>query len=357
MVNQPVVPSAVAGQEFAQKMLEWNIVSLGGPLCTVSLSAGASLHELREAIERHAGVPRQGQRLYHALQELRVDADLASLPGGEAARELSLVRRPVEQARWLQELDEAHSAFDWMAGAEEDALADKEVVLMAVARDGRTFQFAAPELRADRQVAIAAVARSWLAFEHTSPELQADDEVAHAATTRDWGAVRYAAREPREELDLDSQFFMSSGILILFLFALLSKRWAASAVLAASLGFVHFVYEPREDMTIEAQYYSCIGLACALLVCLAAVDDGKFWFWVAQVIGAIGAGIWFMLSSREWFLLSPRVHACFRGLGCFLRCEAAQATQQQDACCKSIVEASCKSTEGRGEPIAMAPSC
>lgn len=312
MGTQHCATQAAAFQKcYKQGPLECNILGLGGQLCTVSLSKWATLQELRADIEDHCGVPQWSQRLCCALTELRSDGDLARLAARMEVLDLTLVRRPEEQARWLQELDASCSAFDWMAGAEEGARADKDVVMVAVARDGRALKFAAPELRADREVALAAVSRSWLALRYAAPELQADSEVTDAAVTRDWGPVQYAAREPREALELDSHIFVSLGLLVLFLCSLLLHRWAASCVLAASLGFVHFVYDPRNDLEVESQYYAGLGLGFALLLCLAAVD-GKFWFWAAQAVAAVGAGLRCLLASREWFLLPPRLHAFFR---------------------------------------------
>lgn len=341
MGNKHSAASGAAAQKWSEQdcaggALACNIVGLAGPICTVSLSAKASLLEVQAAIEAKSGVGRWSQRLYHALQEVRSDGDVARLSTEAQAVDLTLVRRPVKQTRWLQELDEANSAYDWMAHAEEDARADRDVALAAVARDGRTLQFVSEELQADREVALAAVARSWLAFEYASPELRADSEVANTAVARDWGAVRYAAREPREDLELDSHIFVSLGLVTLFLCAVVLRRWAAAGVLAASLASVHFVQDPREDMKVEQRYYAGMGLGFALLLCLAAVDDGKFWFWAAQVVAALGAGVWVMLTDREWFLLPPRLSACLCDLARRLHCRPGLGAQPKEACSTSV---------------------
>jgi hypothetical protein len=62
---------------------------------------------------------------------------------------------------------------------------DREVVLAAVAQNGRALEHASAELQGDREVVLAAVAQDGHALKHASAELQGDREVVLAALAHD----------------------------------------------------------------------------------------------------------------------------------------------------------------------------
>ena len=72
-----------------------------------------------------------------------------------------------------------------LAYAVPEIRADKEVVLMAVSRDGRALQFAAVELRDDREVVMKAVGHHGRAIEFASERLRGDLELAAMACTNE----------------------------------------------------------------------------------------------------------------------------------------------------------------------------
>lgn len=225
-----MVPLPAMGSQHsdAGANLECSVVGLGGPLCTVSLPAKASLRDLQIAIEVHTAVAQHSQRLFCGLRELRGDRDLAHLASSDAPVELSLVIRPAAQARWLEELNSRQRPIlDWAKAASEEARADREValavvaergsalqylapelqadrevVLSAVVCDGSALQFAASELRADRAVALAAVSHFGYALGVVAPELRADREVVLAAVARNGLALDYAAEKFQADRDI-----------------------------------------------------------------------------------------------------------------------------------------------------------
>ena len=60
---------------------------------------------------------------------------------------------------------------------------DKEVVLLAVSKDGHAVQFASDDLKSDRDVAIAAVSKDGHAIRYLSNNMKSDREIAMAAVT------------------------------------------------------------------------------------------------------------------------------------------------------------------------------
>merc|ERR1719336_3501230 len=140
-------------------MLECRVSGPGGSLCTVSVSSTAPLVELKAAIEASSGIHPDIQRLFLGRYELRrAEERIGTLvPAADQASgiELLLVRRTPEQRRWIRELQVAGpEGYAWFAGAAEAARADREVALSAVAHDGRSLEFASPELRADAEVVL-----------------------------------------------------------------------------------------------------------------------------------------------------------------------------------------------------------
>jgi uncharacterized membrane protein YqjE len=81
---------------------------------------------------------------------------------------------------------------------------DKEVVLAAVKRNGWALEYAAAELQRDKEVALAAVTLHGLALLYAATELKRDKEIVLAAVQQDSWALRYAA----EELKRDKAFVL-----------------------------------------------------------------------------------------------------------------------------------------------------
>jgi hypothetical protein len=75
----------------------------------------------------------------------------------------------------------------------------KEVVLVAVAQDGRALEYASEELRADKEVVLAAVAQDGRALRYASEGLTSDKEVVLAAVAQDGRALHYASDVLRQQ--------------------------------------------------------------------------------------------------------------------------------------------------------------
>ena len=172
----------------------------GGHVCTVHLEATATVAELKAAIEAKAGIPAVGQRLFHALQELRGRRSLGEqLPHSEAtpAYELLLVRRPAEQTKWLLAVAQDGHA---LRRAPAEVRADRVVVTAAVARNPSALAYASAELKNDREVVLAAVRRDGETLAYASPARQDDRAVVLAAIAQDADALRYASAARQAEL-------------------------------------------------------------------------------------------------------------------------------------------------------------
>lgn len=258
--SPPQPPTRIGG---GTEEVEVRVATLGGHLCTVHLGIGAGVATLKAAVEAQTGIPATAQRLLRGTMELV--SDWPSLPGSppgasaellrpdaetdveDEARlqplELSLVRRPAEQARWLEELARGSpfGARSWLKQAPEAARRDREVVylavrrnpaalefagqelkreralvLLAVAAHGHNLRFASPELRADREVALAAVTRSWTALQFAAAAMQSDREVVVTAVSLCGMALQYASSELRADREVVSAAYEGDARALLF---------------------------------------------------------------------------------------------------------------------------------------------
>lgn len=169
--------------------LELRINSPCDHICTVHLPAEATLHELQASIEANAQIPRASQVLFHGLHRLSHTGTLGdALPieGGCAREEeLLLVRKSREQIEWLQRVEEqpGNSVVEWLRQAPADVQRDKDVVLVAVAKDAGAFQCASAELREDSDVMWAAVTKCFKELKSASPALRDKSDLFVALAT------------------------------------------------------------------------------------------------------------------------------------------------------------------------------
>lgn len=173
------------------------VSGLGGHLCSLCLSPGATLAEVRSAVERGTGISAQEQQLVHGTQELASDAALRELAAGLGARplQLLLVRRDPERLRWLKEAAAVPFPAVWLWGQPDARRADREVVFLVVSRTGTALEHASEELRGDPEVVMAAVAQNARALRYASPELQAEPKVLLAAVASSASALQHAPQE------------------------------------------------------------------------------------------------------------------------------------------------------------------
>lgn len=172
----------------------------GDELCTVDLHTLSTVRELKADIERLCGVPLQQQRLILGSSELK-DSDVLGRVvdksdfGSDDVLDITLVKRPIEQADWLRLAEE-----NWEALLDHpSAWSDREVVIAAVSRCGRALLHADEEIRADRQVVIAAVKQNGLSLQYAAAELKADREVALEAISGCGRAIEFVGEQLRKE--------------------------------------------------------------------------------------------------------------------------------------------------------------
>lgn len=227
--------------------LDLNIVGLSGYLGTVSVDAHGSLACVKAAIEGGLGVPARGHRLLHEVTELRDGWTPASAQG---QIDLTLVRRPADQARWLREIEALNWAQvpSWMKGAPQGALADEEVVLAAAAKaGGNVLMYAASELRNDRRFILDLVTQSpsGRILEHVPLAFRRDHEIVLSAAELCPAAFRYAAEELRQDHKFVLAAVTQNGLILEFVpEALRRDSQVAHAAVASHGAALRFV--PRD---------------------------------------------------------------------------------------------------------------
>lgn len=223
-------------------LLELRIANPSGASFNINLKSGATLADLREAIETQTGFDPISQRLVlgGSNKELRGNGALQDSLAGlalDGVVELVLLRRTSDQVLWLQRLERqtAKEVKRWLGKQPPGMRADREVMLEAVAMDSRCLQLASEELKghgcehefwissklqvcklegdgvplhsckdgyalkyadddvkADRDIVLVAVTSNGGALGHADPDLQDDKEVVITAV-RNYGHALYHA--------------------------------------------------------------------------------------------------------------------------------------------------------------------
>ncbi|CAJ1360305.1 unnamed protein product [Effrenium voratum] len=200
----------------------------GKVLCRVAASADEPVEAVKDRVAAASGICSAEQRLLWGGRELQ------SLKDAPAHQELqlTLLRRPKEQAEWLQRVAQAESLSkapeliredrevlmaavkvddDALQWASPNLLADQSVVLEAVRRCGFALACACTSLQADREVVLAAVARHGLALESACESLRADVEVVLTAVEQDGNAFQFAALQLRGDRDFVLRAVQQNG--------------------------------------------------------------------------------------------------------------------------------------------------
>jgi len=150
--------------------IQVRVSCIGGTVCTVSACRSWTLRDVKIVVQAATGISLHEQRLLSGTFEPRDEDPLSRLPSGDFA-DVTLVRRPVEQARWMEEVE----------------------------LDGMQLRFAPPRLRQDREVVLAAVRQDARAFVFAAEELRGDVEIVRVATRNCAAVLRYvSANLPRD---------------------------------------------------------------------------------------------------------------------------------------------------------------
>ena len=91
-----------------------------------------------------------------------------------------------------------------LAYASEKILADKDLMLQAVKKDGQVLYYASKEIRDDKEVVLEAVKNKWLIIKYASKRIRGDKEVALAAITQKTDAAIYLTDEILKDPDIDA---------------------------------------------------------------------------------------------------------------------------------------------------------
>ncbi|CAK0877323.1 unnamed protein product [Prorocentrum cordatum] len=186
-----------------------------GSVCTLFAEPTWTVRRLKQAAQEATGVPARELRL---LTGSREHGELERLGGVLSARgdvacgaplELSCVRRCPEQARWLEAVA-ADATGDFLGEAPAHVRADREVVLAAVAQNGRALAHACDELRGDREVVLLALE------DREDPDALCHDQ--DAARDLEAGCPRCAVPPPRgmDRSDVVTVFGPDAGDCIWF---------------------------------------------------------------------------------------------------------------------------------------------
>jgi len=180
-------------------------LSVGDPSFQRSPSCSASGTDAAKAVAVAAGVVElvdDSSLEFAAAQPPFAETTQAAVAQPRRrTREVTLVRRPAEQAAWLEAVGNQDLA---LSIAPPEIRADREVVLAALRRFGAALQFAAPEFRACRECVLTAVRHrgGYLALDHAAPEFREDREVMREAVAWDGFALRYASEALRADREL-----------------------------------------------------------------------------------------------------------------------------------------------------------
>mmetsp|Transcript_79278 Transcript_79278/g.232865 ORF Transcript_79278/g.232865 Transcript_79278/m.232865 type:complete len:718 (-) Transcript_79278:52-2205(-) len=136
--------------------LTLSVASIGGSSWTVGADPKWTVQAAKIKIGHASGVPVHEQRLIHKASVLRSGEVLGDLvaEGADTVLELTLVRRPAEQAAWLERVREDAASLRHAPG---EIRADAEIVTAAAEQDGSLQLLAAPSLLEDAGYVYGAV--------------------------------------------------------------------------------------------------------------------------------------------------------------------------------------------------------
>jgi len=172
----------------------------GTLICEGGLGRARYVRDVKDSIERAVAVLRREQRLLLGTRELTDDESLGTLATDEIT-EFTLVRRPPEQAEWL-EMVSTHPLQ--LQEAPEIIRADQEIVLAAAKVDARALDHAAASLWKNRGFLVLAVEHNWLVWLRPGipEELRNDRDVTIAILARHARALKHVSKPLLSDRDV-----------------------------------------------------------------------------------------------------------------------------------------------------------
>ena len=191
-------------------------------------------------------------------------------------------------------------------------LADREVVLTAVVKDGMALAFASRELRSDSTVVRTAVSQSGCALQFATKKQRSDRRTARLAALNNGLALQYAGATLRNDEDVAISAISQNGDALQF--ASVTMRSNRDVVLCAKCGYALKFASPECQADREVVVAACSQNGCALqfaspelrrdrsLVRIAAMNDWRAMQWADD---ALRADRHFILdiSSSNWRVL------------------------------------------------------
>lgn len=168
------------------------VAKLDGTLFKIELDRLCSVIDVKKSVEASSGIKTREQRLLLGTREVQ-DHEKLEVIIVEKCTTLTLIRRPVIQAEWLEIVRER--PLD-LQGAPDEARGDAEVVLAAGCVNPQALNFAAADLWRDKAFILEAVQYNWLVWlHHVPPELSSDREVVLAVLAQHARALKHLPRE------------------------------------------------------------------------------------------------------------------------------------------------------------------
>jgi len=306
--------SSLPGPSSPGSPCELRIRSLSEIVCTLHVGPMSEVWELKAAVQSLMGLPRHGQRLLAGTQELKDDGQLGPLTTS-GLLELTLIRRPLEQAQWFAKLEGDTTV---LKTAPESVRGDRELLAFAVQRDTAALQYATKELRSDRSFVLSLEKSCKIALRYVSENLRGDREVVLAAIRTDPSQFRYAGSLLRSDRTFVLSVLRESG---------LSLKYVASAfqadrdvILAAvthcgeALKFASANFQADRGVVLAAVQDNGLALSCASLelqadheVVLRAVErTGKALKYASAELKADRGIVLAAVKSDGWALSSAQ---------------------------------------------------
>jgi len=192
------------------EVLQLRINGLNGPLGNVSAELSWDLAHLGHEVSQMLDIPASEQRLFLDAEELSgsgllgevlfgsLNAAAAAVAAGTVT-ELTLVRRPAEQARWRESV-----CLNWLRfqTAPEHIRADHEVALAAIERNCRAIEYVLGDAWNNKRLVCAAVKQDWRLLSRASEAVRGDRETVLAAVQQDGDALALASESLRGDSEI-----------------------------------------------------------------------------------------------------------------------------------------------------------
>ncbi|CAE8741956.1 unnamed protein product [Polarella glacialis] len=204
--SQASMPTELAGLEpcLCNRKVTVVVSGLSGEIWSIEASPVWSIRTVKGCLSELTSIPWQEMRLLSGTTEMsneplllrsallpEIGAASSSIVTGPVVVQLTLVRRPQEQAKWLTKIDERPAAAaSLLQSAPKNIRGDREVVLAAFGHDAAALHHAAPELLSSSKAFVVEAMRLRLRLD---PAAGIPESADWAKTTADVLLALYLA--------------------------------------------------------------------------------------------------------------------------------------------------------------------